>query len=123
MNRHYRLLGSLYIGLGALVLVVFVPWVAFLGGSILLEDLLQVDLAGSAIFLLTVFIAGAFAVANIAAGFALYTGRGWGRILAAVMAVFLLSAFPFGTALAVYTGWVLFGQPKWGVGGDARSPA
>ncbi len=40
-------------------------------------------------------------------GYALLTRQPWGRILAIVFAVFALFNLPFGTALGVYTLWVL----------------
>jgi hypothetical protein len=52
----------------------------------------------------TIVMAGAIA----AAGIGLLQYRNWGRILAAIMAVFLVLHFPVGTAIAVYTFWVLF---------------
>jgi hypothetical protein len=40
-------------------------------------------------------------------GFALMTRQPWGRIFAIVFAVFALIHLPFGTALGIYTLWVL----------------
>ncbi len=40
-------------------------------------------------------------------GWSLLTRRTWGRVLAIVAAVLVLFKFPFGTALGVYTLWVL----------------
>lgn len=40
-------------------------------------------------------------------GYALLTRQPWGRILAIVFAIFALFHFPFGTALGIYTLWVL----------------
>jgi hypothetical protein len=40
-------------------------------------------------------------------GYALLTRRPWGRPLAIVVAVLSLLKFPFGTALGIYTLWVL----------------
>ena len=54
--------------------------------------------------LVTIVMAGAIA----AAGIGLLQYRNWGRILAAIMAVFLVFKFPVGTAIAIYTFWVLF---------------
>ena len=51
-------------------------------------------------------MAGAIA----AAGIGLLQYRNWGRILAAIMAVFLVLKIPVGTAIAIYTFWVLFSE-------------
>ena len=36
--------------------------------------------------------------------------RRWGRTLALLLSVLYVWVFPFGTLLAVYTWWVLFGE-------------
>jgi hypothetical protein len=46
-------------------------------------------------------------VLSFATGYALLTRRPWGRTIAIVAAVLSLIKFPFGTALGVYTLWVL----------------
>ena len=40
-------------------------------------------------------------------GYALMTRRTWGRVLAIVVGVLSLIAIPFGTAMGIYTLWVL----------------
>jgi hypothetical protein len=40
-------------------------------------------------------------------GFALLTRRSWGRTLAIIVSVLSLVKIPFGTALGLYTLWVL----------------
>jgi len=47
------------------------------------------------------------AVLAFVAGFSLLKRKPWGRILAIIFAVFALFKFPFGTALGIYTLWVL----------------
>jgi len=44
---------------------------------------------------------------TILTGYALLTRQPWGRVLAIVFAVFALIHFPLGTALGIYTLWVL----------------
>jgi ABC-type glycerol-3-phosphate transport system permease component len=44
---------------------------------------------------------------TILTGYALLTRQPWGRILAIVFAIFALIHFPLGTALGIYTLWVL----------------
>jgi hypothetical protein len=41
------------------------------------------------------------------AGYSLMTRRPWGRILAIIAAILTLLKFPLGTALGIYTLWVL----------------
>jgi type IV secretory pathway VirB2 component (pilin) len=40
-------------------------------------------------------------------GYSLLTRQSWGRVLAIVVAILTLLKFPFGTALGIYTLWVL----------------
>jgi hypothetical protein len=48
------------------------------------------------------------AAAGIAAGWGLLDRRPWARTLALVLGCLALIDFPFGTALGIYTLWVLF---------------
>jgi zinc-ribbon domain len=53
-------------------------------------------------------VATVFAAAlALAAGFGLLNRRPWGRIVAIIAAILALLKFPFGTALGIYTLWVL----------------
>ena len=55
-------------------------------------------------------VAGITVVATVLAllvGFSLMTRKPWGRILAIVVAILALFRFPVGTALGIYTLWVL----------------
>ncbi|HEY6292915.1 MAG TPA: zinc ribbon domain-containing protein [Terriglobia bacterium] len=47
------------------------------------------------------------AAAGLAAGWGLLERRPWGRMLAIVLGCLSLISFPFGTALGIYTLWVL----------------
>jgi zinc-ribbon domain len=47
---------------------------------------------------------------NIAAGVGLLRYRNWGRVLTLVLSFLRLLEFPFGTATAVYSFWVLLSQ-------------
>jgi hypothetical protein len=64
------------------------PWMAGLAGFVAMMSL--------------VFAALAFAV-----GFALINRKPWGRTLAIIIAILQLIKIPFGTALGIYTLWVL----------------
>jgi glucan phosphoethanolaminetransferase (alkaline phosphatase superfamily) len=54
-----------------------------------------------------VTVAVLMAALAFVAGFSLLNRRPWGRMLAIVLAVLSLFKFPFGTALGIYTLWVL----------------
>ena len=46
-------------------------------------------------------------IGSILAGIGLLNHRDWARILALIIAAFMLAGFPFGTAIGVYAFWVL----------------
>jgi len=48
--------------------------------------------------------------AAILAGYGLLTRRSWGRAFALVLGILALLKIPFGTALGIYTLWVLAPQ-------------
>ncbi len=48
--------------------------------------------------------------AAILTGYALLTGKPWGRVLAIIFGILALIKIPFGTALGIYTLWVLAPQ-------------
>jgi hypothetical protein len=62
-------------------------------------------MAGLGIFVALITLI--FSVLSFAVGFSLLTRRPWGRTLAIVVAVLQLIKIPFGTALGIYTLWVL----------------
>jgi hypothetical protein len=59
--------------------------------------------------IMPVLVTAAVLMAALAfvAGFGLLNRRPWGRMLTIVLAVLALFKFPFGTALGIYTLWVL----------------
>jgi hypothetical protein len=59
--------------------------------------------------LLPVIVTVAITMAALAlvAGYGLLTRKPWGRVLAIVLGVLALFKFPVGTALGIYTLWVL----------------
>ena len=60
-------------------------------------------LVGSTVGLLLVFLS----VPGFLAGYGVLTRKAWGRILAMVVSVLGLLNFPIGTAIGLYTLWVL----------------
>jgi predicted nucleic acid-binding Zn ribbon protein len=116
MTMHVNVLAWIYIGCGILTGIVGfvmlfasrvitqfpIPWPPEMPPAI-------VPLIGSIVVfagVVTIAISGGIA----AAGIGLMQYRNWGRILAAIMAAFLVLHFPVGTAIAVYTFWVLFSE-------------
>ena len=107
MEKHIKLIGVLNLVFGLMGLVACVIClVVFVGGFAILGAIegepFPIWLAGGIGALFTVIMAVA-ALPNLLAGYGLLKRRQWGRVLAIVVAVIDLPAFPFGTALGIYT--------------------
>lgn len=107
MAEHVRLLGWVYIVFNLIgVLVAGVVFLAIIGGGLLSGDaeaIFITSILGTAIsgFVLLVSAPG------IVAGVGLLKRKSWARILALILGFLNLLNFPLGTALGVYTIWVL----------------
>jgi hypothetical protein len=62
-------------------------------------------LSSLAVFIVVLTSIGA--VLDLVVGYSLLTRKPWGRILAIVIAILALIHIPFGTAMGIYTLWVL----------------
>ena len=109
LNRHLRTLGILWVVLGALFLL---PSLFFMGIGGVAHSVIPFD-AGFArefgpfvLFMLggTLLILGA---GGVLVGWGLMKHQPWARIAAIVLGVLALFHPPFGTALGIYTLWVL----------------
>jgi hypothetical protein len=116
MKRHVDLLGLLYIVGGALSLVAAASlFVLSIGAfSLVVADgdeqaALAARLTGLALAVVALTL-GAWGGANAWVGRALRRGAAWARLACFGLAVFNLFLLPFGTALSVYTLWVLLHQ-------------
>lgn len=110
MNKHIQIVAVLHIALGAMSLlgamVVFVVF-AIAGGIVVSQgEHLAAGIVGIIAVALCSFLA-VLAIPGIIGGWALLTGRSWGRPLVLVLGFLHLLNFPFGTALGIYTIWVL----------------
>jgi hypothetical protein len=116
VNENIRVLGVLWIVYGAFY-ALSVAWIWFVGRTVLpsvlsavaphfvfgdpLSRIVQGGLA---------FVSGLFVLEALLAFFAawgLLERQSWGRIVAIIAGIFSLWRIPFGTALGVYTLWVL----------------
>lgn len=113
MKAHIQMIAVLNIVLGALSLFAAIAIFAILGlasGIVFSQGEGQ---AGSIVALVAVLIGGFLAVLalpGIIGGWALYTGRPWGRPLVLVLDILHLANFPIGTALGIYAIWALVMQ-------------
>ncbi len=110
MQSHLRILAFLYIAYHALGLVVGLIIFGLLSGVGLLSGDVQ---AAGILTIVGVAIAGlimVLSIPGIIGGIGLLARWRWARILVLVIGAFSLLEFPIGTAVGVYTFWVLLHQ-------------
>ena len=107
LQQHVTILGWLYVVSHALFLVmggfVFILLTGIGAASGEAEATRILGVVGTAVGLLL----AALAVPGLAAGYGLLKHKPWARILAIVVGVLGLVNFPVGTAIGLYTFWVL----------------
>ncbi len=115
MKTHIQIVAILHIALGAMSLLGAIAVFAFMGmaGGIVLS---QGEHQAAGIIGIIAVALGSFlaviALPGIIGGWALLTGRSWGRPFVLVLGVLHLINVPFGTALGVYTLWALLSEPQ-----------
>lgn len=110
MKNHITVLGWLQIALGVLDIFVALAVFGVLAGAGLLLGLaggVSLPIVGGVVGTIVGSLVALTAVPNLLAGFGLLGGHGWARVLTLILAVLNLLKVPWGTALAVYTFWVL----------------
>ncbi len=115
MNTHIKVVAALHIAFGALGLIGAMVIFAVFGvaGGIVVSH--GEGAAASIIGIVALCIGGLIAllsVPGIIGGWALLLGKGWGRVLLIVLGFLDLLHFPLGTALGIYTLWVLLRDEK-----------
>lgn len=107
MDEHIKILGILYIAFSALGLIAaFVLFVIITGGGLISGDNTAITITtivGTAIAALLVV----FSAPGIIGGMGLLKRQSWARVLVLVLGIINLVNIPFGTALGIYTIWVL----------------
>lgn len=119
MTRHVDLLAVMYLFWGALALLAGLAILILAIGALAIitsadRAALGPDLAASltaATFFLLASGALAWGGIHVLTGRALRRHRQWSRLVGMALAVLNLFFLPFGTALAVYTFWVLLAEP------------
>jgi hypothetical protein len=107
MKKHIELLGILHLVYSGLALAVAVFCFALMSGiGYLTHDALAMGILGTIGMIVCVLIT-VLAIPGIIAGIGLLRMRSWARIVAIIVGCLNLLHFPFGTALGVYTLWVL----------------
>ena len=107
MDAHVKALGVIYIILGIFTALGGLALFGILAGAGLIADdrvaALTTGLIGTVLggFLIVI------SLPNIVAGIGLLKRRAWARVLAIILGVIHLVGFPIGTAIGVYTLYVL----------------
>lgn len=122
MRDHVRLLGALYVAMGALGLLGACLALLVLGGVAGFLGTVAPDEAGASLasMLIMAVATGIFLIVaimslpNIIAGLGLLRFQPWARVLALILSALNLLSIPLGTLLGVYGFWVL-------MSGDADS--
>ena len=108
MEKHVTLLGSLFVAYGILqLLIAGVVFVGTVGGGFVSGDPDAIRITSFVGTGVGSFLA-VLAVPTLAAGAGLLKRKRWSRVLAMVLGGLNLLSVPFGTALGIYTLWVLF---------------
>jgi hypothetical protein len=107
MEKHVTLVAAFKMGmgilgfLGAIVVVVVVPWAGRFTGDPDVMDLL--NFIGKIVGVIVMGIA----LMSLIAGIGLLSRKPWARVLTLLLAVLDLLAIPFGTVLGIYVIWVM----------------
>lgn len=108
MDSHVKALGWLWVISGVLsILGGLCAGASMAGGGIISED--QTALLTTSIF--ATLCGGSLvlgAIFDFIAAYGLFNYRSWARILAIILGILNLFLFPIGTALGIYTLWVMF---------------
>jgi hypothetical protein len=111
LHLHVTILGWLYIATGAICLLIGLCGFLFLTGIGLIpaangdpEALAILSIIGT----VGLLFFGALALPDLLAGYGLLKGAKWGQILGIIVGILNLASFPIGTAIGIYTLWVLF---------------
>ena len=110
MSTHIKVIGWLHVifGIFGLCMAALVFAGSMVGGAFSgsFSGMVGAGLFGS---FAAVFIT-LYSLPTLLAGYGLLTRRPWARILTIILAVFELIRFPFGTALGIYSLWVLLSE-------------
>jgi len=118
VRQHLQLLGIFWCvygayraasGILAALILMGISMPDFLGGFGVPRDIPFMPFASllSSLAVFIVVLTSIGAVLDIVVGYSLLTRKPWGRILAIVIAILALIHIPFGTAMGIYTLWVL----------------
>ena len=107
MERHLTLVAALHIGFGVLgFFVALIVFTAVVGGGVISGDpeaMTITAIVGTTISSLVILIS----IPSVIGGIGLLKYKPWARILTLIIGCLDLLEIPFGTAIGIYTIWVL----------------
>ncbi|HVR43161.1 MAG TPA: hypothetical protein VMS56_06895 [Thermoanaerobaculia bacterium] len=110
MEKHVQILAILHIVAGAILLLVGAGVFITLAGAGLLSGDPDAMAVTAVIGLFVGALLFVLSVPSIIAGMGLLRHRPWARVLTLVLAALQILNFPFGTALGIYSFWVLLNE-------------
>ena len=110
MERHITIVAVLYIAFNALALLIGCVVLAVLVSGGLLSGEQEALVATTGVGLFVACFLLALSLPGIIGGWGLLQRKSWARILIIVLSILNLLNFPLGTAVGVYSLWVLFNQ-------------
>lgn len=110
MDTHIKVVGLINIIFGFLGLMAAgIVFIAVAGGGLLSGDSEAIMITSIVATSISSVIA-IFSIPEIIAGWGILKMKSWGRILGIVIAILDLLAFPIGTAIGIYSLWVLMNE-------------
>jgi hypothetical protein len=110
VERHIRILGIIYIALGALgILAALLLFVGVTGEGLLSENKETILISTATATAVGVFL-GLISIFAVIGGSGLLQRRSWARVLVIALGCLYLLSFPLGTGIGIYTLWALTKQ-------------
>lgn len=107
MEKHIKVLGALHIAYAILVLLAaIVVFIAVAGGGQIADDP-DVEQITAGLGTATAGLIAIFALPSLVGGIGLINHKSWAWVLVLIAGIMSLLSFPIGTAIGVYTIWVL----------------
>ncbi len=108
MRKHIDMVAYLHIAYGVLILLTaFFVFIAVAGGGWLSGETEAIWITTSVGLGIGIFLT-LLALPSLIGGYGLLKRKEWARVLIIIISFLDLFSFPFGTALGIYSLWVLF---------------
>jgi hypothetical protein len=111
MKKHITVVGAIHIGFGIVGLIVaFIVVVVLVGTGILVLSIQGEELPLTIMASIAVFVAlimGILSIPELIGGIGVLKYKNWARYLILILSVINLFNIPFGTAVGIYSIWIL----------------